>query len=70
VWDAARIIRVRVFLPNDVTARLRNTSCAGYVLAKPAGPVFVGFEARRMATQYVNARYDNNHFNLALGFEF
>lgn len=57
-------------LPIDGTARLRNTSCATYVLAKPAGPVFVGLEARRTATQYASARYDNNHFNLAIGFEF
>jgi hypothetical protein len=39
-------------------------------LLKPAGPVFVGMEVRRIATQYSNARFDNHHLNLALGFEF
>ena len=57
-------------LPRDGTARLRNTACAVHALLKPAGPVFLGAEARRIATQYANARYDNNHLNLAIGFEF
>jgi hypothetical protein len=57
-------------LPRDASARLRNTACAVYSIVKPGGPVFVGFEARRIATQYSNARFDNNHFNLAIGFEF
>jgi len=57
-------------LPHDNTARLRNTTCAIYAIVKPGGPVFVGAEVRRIATQYTIARFDNNHFNLALGFEF
>jgi hypothetical protein len=57
-------------LPRDGTARLRNTSCAVYAVLKPTGPVFIGAEVRRIATQYSAARFDNNHFNLAIGFEF
>lgn len=57
-------------LPRDAMSRLRNTSCAVHAMLKPAGPVFVGMEVRRIATQYSNARFDNHHLNLALGFEF
>lgn len=56
-------------LAGDPNARLRNTSCAAYVQWKP-GAIFVGFEGRRTATEYATTRYANNHFNLALGFEF
>jgi hypothetical protein len=57
-------------LAGDPTARLRNTTCAAYLQWKPAGAVFLGLEGRRTATEYSTARYANNHFNVAIGFEF
>jgi hypothetical protein len=54
----------------DPAARRRNTTCAAYSIVRPGGPVFLGIEARRTATQYLARRFDNNHFNLAVGFEF
>jgi hypothetical protein len=53
----------------DPNARLRNTTCSAYVQWKP-GTVFLGFEGRRTATEYSTGRFANNHFNLAIGFEF
>jgi hypothetical protein len=49
---------------------LQNTACALYGVVRPAGPVFVGAEVRRLATQYAAGRVDNHHLNLAMGFEF
>ena len=54
----------------DTNGRLRNSACAVYAVIRPAGPVFVGAEVRRIDTRYVGATYVNNHLNLALGFEF
>jgi hypothetical protein len=54
----------------DANARFRNTTCAAYIQWKPAGAVFLGFEGRRTATEYSTSRFANNHFNLAMGFEF
>jgi hypothetical protein len=57
-------------VPHDATGRLQNTACALYGVVRPAGPVFVGAEVRRLATQYAAGRVDNHHLNLAMGFEF
>jgi len=54
----------------DAAARRENRECAEYVMLRPAGPTFVGFEARQMATRYRAGTFKNNHLNLALGFEF
>ena len=50
--------------------RLRNTSCSGYTIVRPAGPLFVGAEYRRIDTKYTSGTFANNHVNLAMGFEF
>jgi len=55
---------------NNPNARLRNRSCAIYGIIRPAGPVFIGAEARRIETKYASGTFVNNHFNLAFGFEF
>jgi hypothetical protein len=54
----------------DAAARLRNSACAIYAIVRPAGPVFVGAEVRRIDTKYVNTSFLNSHLNLAFGFEF
>jgi hypothetical protein len=53
-----------------VNARYRNASCAVYSIVRPAGPVFVGAEVRRLDTRYQVRTFRNHHLNLALGFEF
>jgi hypothetical protein len=51
-------------------ARLQNRMCAVYATVRPAGPVFVGAEVRRIETRYNAGVFSNNHFNIAIGFEF
>ena len=52
------------------TARLHNQSCSGYTIIRPGGPIFIGAEVRRLETRYASGTLSNNHFNLAIGFEF
>jgi hypothetical protein len=56
--------------PGFGALRRRNDSCAGYVMLRPAGPLFVGAELRRIRTEYASGRYTNDHVTLAAGFEF
>ena len=54
-------------------ARTRNVVCEAHVLLRPAGPLLVGLEARRMETTWVGTverRFRADHVNLAVGFEF
>ena len=52
--------------------RLRNVAWAVYTTWQPAGPILVGFEYRRIETEYGGATgtLANDHFNLAAGFRF
>lgn len=52
------------------TARLKNAVSEVHLHLRPAGPVVLGLEARRMATTYANGTLRNTHINLAVGFEF
>jgi hypothetical protein len=55
------------------TMRTRNVACEAHLLVRPAGPLFVGLEARRMETTWVSAverKFRSDHVNLAVGFEF
>ena len=54
----------------DATGRLQNTACALYTVIRPAGPVFVGAEVRRIDTRYIGSTFVNHHLNLSMGFEF
>ena len=54
-------------LPNG---RLRNTTTEAHVQWRPAGPIVLGFEWRRTATDYAAGSRTNQHLNLAFGFEF
>ena len=56
--------------PEAGAARRRNDACAAYATVRPAGPLFVGMELRRIRTGYAAARYTNDHVTLAAGFEF
>jgi hypothetical protein len=53
-----------------VNTRYRNQSCAVYSILRPAGPVFVGAEVRKIETKYQTRSFTNHHLNLAMGFEF
>lgn len=52
------------------TARLKNVVSEVHLHLRPAGPVVLGLEARRMATTYASGTVKNTHVNLAAGFEF
>ena len=56
--------------PQTAALRHRNDVCSAYVLVKPAGPIFLGLEYRRMATTYSVGRFTNDHVTLGTGFEF
>lgn len=56
--------------PEAVALRRRNDSCAGYLLMRSLGPMFVGAELRRLRTDYLNGRFTNDYVTLAAGFEF
>lgn len=51
-------------------ATLKNTTVASYLIVRPAGPLVVSAEWRRMTTTYSARAYQNDHLNLGLGFEF
>ncbi|HYW49155.1 MAG TPA: hypothetical protein VE861_01045 [Gemmatimonadaceae bacterium] len=46
-----------------------NNSCSAHALVRPALPLFVGLEYRRLATRYIDRVYRASHLNLVLGFE-
>lgn len=52
------------------TARLKNVVTEAHLHLRPAGPVLLGFEVRRMATTYASGTVKNTHLNFAVGFEF
>lgn len=52
------------------TGRLKNVVTEGHLHWRPAGPLVFGLEYRRMETTYSTRVWSNDHFNLAMGFEF
>ena len=60
--------------PRDggLPARSRNQSCEGHLQLRPAGPIVLAFEGRRIETKYLalSAPAKNTHLNLAIGVEF
>ena len=56
--------------PLTASTRHRNDVCAGYVMLRGSGPMFVGAEYRWMRTTYSSGRFTNDHVTLATGFEF
>ncbi|MBA3670974.1 MAG: hypothetical protein H0W68_02985 [Gemmatimonadaceae bacterium] len=53
-----------------VGGRLRNSACAAHLIARPAGPLFLGLEMRRQETTYSTGTFRNHHLALGTGFEF
>ena len=51
-------------------ARLKNEATSVHLHLRPAGPLVLGFEYRRIQTTYASGKLANDHFNLAMGFEF
>ena len=56
----------------DVPAggRLKNTATEVHLHLRPAGPLVLGLEYRRLETTYAAGKFANDHFNVAVGFEF
>lgn len=50
--------------------RQRNRVCASHVIVRPAGPLVLGLTYRRLSTKYARGTFDNDHVNLALGYQF
>jgi hypothetical protein len=50
--------------------RLRNNVCEGHLIARPDGPIVLGATYRRTKTTYAAGPVENDHFNLAMGFQF
>ena len=54
----------------DRPDRRQNLVCATHLRWRPAQPLLLGFEYRRLATRYAGGRtFSADHLNLALGFE-
>jgi len=54
----------------DRPVRQRNLAFESHVIMRPAGPLLVGLEYRRMETTYAAGTVADDHVNLAMGFEF
>jgi hypothetical protein len=53
----------------DRPIRESNTACATHLLWRPAQPLILGLEARRIQTRYAGDTNRGNHVNLSFGFE-
>jgi hypothetical protein len=51
-------------------SRLKNTAIEGHLHIRPAGPLVIGLEYRRLETSYAIGKLTNDHLNIAFGFEF
>ncbi len=54
---------------DDLPLRESNLACAAHLLWRPAQPILIGLEFRRIATRYSSVTNHANHLNLAFGFE-
>ena len=54
---------------DDRPIRESNTSCAAHLLWRPAQPLVMGLEFRRVQTTYAARTSRANHVNLSFGFE-
>jgi hypothetical protein len=54
----------------DRPVRQRNLAFETHLIVRPAGPLLVGVEYRRMETRYAVGTFADDHLNLATGFEF
>ncbi len=70
VWEAGTGIGVDQPRASDRPVRRRNLVFESHVIVRPAGPLLVGLEYRRMETRYAGGDSSDDHVNLAMGFEF
>ena len=56
--------------PTQAGFRQRNQVCESHAILRPEGPVVVGLTYRRMRTLYARGPFDNDHVNLAIGYQF
>jgi hypothetical protein len=70
LWEAGAGVGVDKPRPSDHPVRQRNLAFEGHVIVRPAGPLLVGLEYRRMETTYAAGTVADDHVNLAMGFEF
>jgi putative intracellular protease/amidase len=52
------------------SARRKNVQTSGHLHLRPAGPIIIGLEYRRLQTTYASGPLVNDHFNVAVGFVF
>lgn len=52
------------------SARKKNAQTTAHLHLRPAGPIILGFEYRRLETTYTSGPLVNDHFNIAIGFVF
>lgn len=69
-WEAGVGFGVDQPRASDRPVRQRNLAFEGHVIVRPAGPLLVGVEYRRMETRYAAGTFADDHVNLATGFEF
>jgi hypothetical protein len=70
VWEVGGGFGVDQPRATDRPVRRRNLVFEGHVIVRPAGPLLVGLEYRRMETRYAVGTFADDHLNLATGFEF
>jgi hypothetical protein len=70
LWEAGVGMGVDRPRPSDRPVRQRNLAFESHVIVRPAGPLLVGLEYRRMETAYAAGTVVDDHVNLAMGFEF
>ncbi len=70
IWQVGGGFGVDQPRATDRPVRRRNLVFEGHVIVRPAGPVLVGLEYRRMETRYAAGTFADDHLNLATGFEF
>jgi hypothetical protein len=70
VWEIGGGFGVDQPRAADRPVRQRNLVFEGHVIVRPAGPLLVGLEYRRMETRYAAGTFADDHLNVATGFEF
>ena len=70
LWEAGAGVGVDRPRAADRPVRQRNLAFESHVIMRPAGPLLVGLEYRRMETTYAAGTVADDHVNLAMGFEF
>jgi len=70
VWETGAGFGLDQPRGSDRPVRQRNLAFEGHVILRPAGPLLVGVEYRRLETRYAAGTFADDHVNFATGFEF